>query len=105
MPLQGGGQPFPEQLIRHRKTRHQPHQPSIGSEIGNACAHGCGSAIGRTILFWVAHASSEGEPAANQPYRGFDMRALLARECGDDVPPLPPREFHDSGVATSTAAP
>ena len=50
MPLQGGGQPFPEQLIRHRKTRHQPHQPSISSEIGNACAHGCGSAIGRTIL-------------------------------------------------------
>jgi hypothetical protein len=42
----GGGQPFREQLIGCRKTRHQPHQPPIGS---NAYRHGCGSAIGRTI--------------------------------------------------------
>jgi hypothetical protein len=29
----GGGQPFREQLIRCRKTRHQPHQPPIGPEM------------------------------------------------------------------------
>jgi len=29
----GGGQPFREQLMRRRKTRHQPHQPPIGSEM------------------------------------------------------------------------
>ncbi len=33
MPLQGGGQTLREQLIRCRKTRHQPHQPSIDSEM------------------------------------------------------------------------
>ena len=32
-PFQGGGQPFREQLIRRRKTRHQPHQPPIGPEM------------------------------------------------------------------------
>ena len=58
-----------------------------------------------TGRFWVAHASPGGEPAANQPYRGFDMRALLARECHDDVPALPPPEVHESGVTASTAAP
>lgn len=58
-----------------------------------------------TGRFWVAHASPEGEPAANQPYRGFDMRSLLARECGDDVPALPPPELRESGITASTAAP
>ena len=33
MRLQGGGQPFREQLIRCRKTRHQSHQLSIDSEL------------------------------------------------------------------------
>jgi len=32
-PPEGGGQPFREQLIRCQKTRYQPHQPPIGSEM------------------------------------------------------------------------
>ena len=72
MPLPGGGQPFREQLIRCRKTRHQPHQPSIGSEIGNACAHGCGSAIGRTILGAKNHG-----PALTTPRAGAARRQNL----------------------------
>lgn len=39
-----------------------------------------------TGRFWVAHASPEGAPAAEQRYRGFDMRSLLARE-GDPAAP------------------
>ncbi|MFM8496329.1 MAG: C45 family autoproteolytic acyltransferase/hydrolase [Planctomycetia bacterium] len=58
-----------------------------------------------TGRFWVAHASPEGKPGANQPYRGFDMRALLARQCGDDVPSLLLPEVRGSGVAPATAAP
>jgi hypothetical protein len=33
MTLQVGGQPFQVPLIGCRKTRHQPHQPLIGSEM------------------------------------------------------------------------
>ena len=33
MPLLGGGRPFREPLFECRKTRHQPHQPPIGSEM------------------------------------------------------------------------
>lgn len=39
-----------------------------------------------TGRFWVAHASQEGRPAAEQPYRGFDLRDLLAREPAAEVP-------------------
>ena len=54
-----------------------------------------------TGRFWVAHASPEGSPAAEQPYRGFDMRALFARVCGPDAPALPGPE----SVRAAAAAP
>ena len=50
-----------------------------------------------TGRFWVAHASAAGAPAADQRYRGFDMRALLARECDPDVPALPTADLHAPG--------
>jgi len=34
----------------------------------------------------VAHASPDGGPAAEQKYRGFDLRDLLAREPGGEAP-------------------
>ena len=39
-----------------------------------------------TGRFWVAHASPEGRPAAEQRYRGFDLRDLLAREPASTAP-------------------
>jgi isopenicillin-N N-acyltransferase-like protein len=69
-----------------------------------------------TGRFWVAHASKEGEPAAEQGYRGFDLRELLAHEPGDEAPELPgpiaepaavepaavpPRESRESGGPAS----
>jgi isopenicillin-N N-acyltransferase like protein len=41
-----------------------------------------------TGRFWVAHAGLDGSPAADQRYRGYDFRDLLARECGSDAPDL-----------------
>jgi isopenicillin-N N-acyltransferase-like protein len=41
-----------------------------------------------TGRFWVAHASREGGPAAEQKYRGFDLRDLLAREPAGEAPDL-----------------
>lgn len=41
-----------------------------------------------TGRFWVAHASKEGAPAAEQPYRGFDLRSLLGREPDAAAPEL-----------------
>lgn len=57
-----------------------------------------------TGRFWVAHAAPDGEPAATQRYRGFDMRSLLARECTDDVPALPGRD-ESVDVAPAVASP
>ena len=42
-----------------------------------------------TGRFWVAHASPEGRPAAEQEYLGFDMRELLTHEPGPDAEELP----------------
>ena len=42
-----------------------------------------------TGRFWVAHASPEGQPAAEQPYRGFDLRDLLTHKPGPDAVELP----------------
>ncbi|MFM1903094.1 MAG: hypothetical protein RLZZ440_994 [Planctomycetota bacterium] len=58
-----------------------------------------------TGRFWVAHASPEGAPAAEQRYRGFEMRALLDRECPVDVPSLPSPMPHDAGVAVAPVTP
>jgi hypothetical protein len=52
-PPQGGGQPFPEPLILCRKTRHQPHQPPISSEMPVGMVAEvplAGQSFGRTIL-------------------------------------------------------
>ena len=33
-----------------------------------------------TTRFWVANASKDGKPAAEQPYHAFNLRDLLAQE-------------------------
>lgn len=42
-----------------------------------------------TTRFWVANASKEGEPAAEQPYHAFNFRDLLARRPDESAPALP----------------
>ena len=39
---------------------------------------------------WVANASTDGRPAAEQPYHEFDFPALLKRRADDSAPALPP---------------
>jgi hypothetical protein len=48
---------------------------------------------------WVANASSDGEPAAEQPYRAFDFPALLKRTADPSAPSLnaPPTELRRAG--------
>jgi len=43
-----------------------------------------------TGRFWVANASSDGRPAAEQPFHGFDLRALLGRQADPQAPALDP---------------
>ena len=42
-----------------------------------------------TGRFWVANASADGEPAANQPYHAFQLSELLARKPDPAAPALP----------------
>jgi hypothetical protein len=55
-----------------------------------------------TGRFWVAHASPDGQPAAEQAYLGFDLRELLAHEPGPDAKELPGPE--PAAVGTTVAA-
>lgn len=55
-----------------------------------------------TGRFWVAHASPDGQPAAERTYLGFDMRDLLAHEPGPDAKELPGPE--PAAVADTAAA-
>lgn len=52
---------------------------------------------------WVANASTDGEPAATQPYHSFDFPALLKEEPTSSVPsvplPAPPRAEIGAGGA------
>jgi hypothetical protein len=43
-----------------------------------------------TTRFWVANASKDGKPAAEQPYHAFKLRDLLSREADANVRELPP---------------
>jgi hypothetical protein len=43
-----------------------------------------------TGKLWVANASAEGKPAAEQPYHAFDFPALLKRHAGTSAPDLGP---------------
>ncbi|WP_435019061.1 C45 family autoproteolytic acyltransferase/hydrolase [Tundrisphaera sp. TA3] len=42
-----------------------------------------------TTRFWVANASSDGEPAANQPYHAFRLDELLRHSADPSAPALP----------------
>jgi hypothetical protein len=42
-----------------------------------------------TTRFWVANASKEGKPAAEQPYQAFQLRELLQRQPDSSSPVLP----------------
>jgi predicted choloylglycine hydrolase len=43
----------------------------------------------RSTRFWVAHASSDRRPAAEQPYQAFQLSALLARQPDTTSPEIP----------------
>lgn len=45
----------------------------------------------RSTDFWVAHASPDGRPAAEQPYQKFNLRELLQRRPQPDSPEIPYR--------------
>lgn len=58
--------------------------------------------------FWVANATHDRQPAADQPYHAFQLSELLARqpEAGAQTLPLPARRSPDAPVtATPPAAP
>jgi hypothetical protein len=57
-----------------------------------------------TGRFWVAHASPDGQPAAEQAYLGFDLRALLAHEPGPDAKELPGPEPAAVGKTVAAGA-
>jgi hypothetical protein len=57
-----------------------------------------------TGRFWVAHASPDGQPAAEQVYLGFDLRALLAHEPGPDAKELPGPEPAAVGKTVAAGA-
>jgi isopenicillin-N N-acyltransferase-like protein len=57
-----------------------------------------------TGRFWVAHASPDGRPAAEQTYRGFDLRELLAHEPGVGAVELPGPEKAVAGAAVAAGA-
>jgi hypothetical protein len=42
-----------------------------------------------TSKFWVANASTSGEPAANQPYHAFQLSELLTHKADPAAPALP----------------
>jgi hypothetical protein len=42
-----------------------------------------------TTRFWVANASREGKPAAEQPYHAFQLQELLQRQPDSNSPALP----------------
>ena len=42
-----------------------------------------------TTKFWVANASTQGEPAATQPYRAFQLSELLTHKADPSAPVLP----------------
>jgi hypothetical protein len=42
-----------------------------------------------TTRFWVANASTEGEPAATQPYHAFQLSELLSHKPDLSAPVLP----------------
>jgi hypothetical protein len=44
----------------------------------------------RSTKFWVANASEDRQPAAEQPYHAFQLTELLAREPDPAAPELPP---------------
>src|SRR5262249_26520524 len=43
-----------------------------------------------TTRFWVANASTDGKPAAEQTYHAFQLHELLAHQPGPSSPVLPP---------------
>ena len=55
-----------------------------------------------TTKFWVAHAGSDGSPAANQPYLGFKFSELLTHKSDPDAPELPGPKS-DSALTTTSA--
>lgn len=57
-----------------------------------------------TGRFWVAHASPDGRPAAEQTYRGFDLRELLAHEPGVEAVELPGPEQAVAGAAVAAGS-
>ena len=57
-----------------------------------------------TGRFWVAHASPDGQPAAEQAYLGFDLRELLAHEPGPDAKELPGPEPAAVGKTVAAGA-
>jgi hypothetical protein len=60
-----------------------------------------GTSIGK---LWVANASSDGKPAAEQPYHEFDFKALLGREADLSAPSLPASSAADRNAAVSPRA-
>jgi hypothetical protein len=43
----------------------------------------------KSTKLWVANASKEGEPAANQPYHAFQLTDLLTHTADSSVPVTP----------------
>lgn len=55
--------------------------------------------------FWVAHAGSDGSPAANQNYLGFDFNDLLKHKADKNAPELPgPKTETAQSAKTEKAA-
>jgi isopenicillin-N N-acyltransferase like protein len=55
-----------------------------------------------TTRFWVANASKDGKPAAEQPFHAFKLRDLLAREADTsarELPPPPAPPAHSAGLS------
>jgi hypothetical protein len=55
----------------------------------------------KSTRFWVANATTDKKPAANQKYAAFELNDLLSRKPGDSVLVLP---APDTSVAASAAA-
>ncbi|MDZ4685771.1 MAG: C45 family peptidase [Planctomycetaceae bacterium] len=83
-----------QELVKRAQQRHGKLTPEIALELMarpvamKSNLHNVLFAP-KSLDLWVAHATSDKQPAADQPYQKFSLKTLLSRKPAGDSPVLP----------------